>query len=61
MTSATWTATAPATTATDIATIAKPKFAYLMRFAAVALGVNADKVDEFRGLDLNGNAMWSKK
>jgi len=61
MTSATWTATAPATTTQDIATIAKPKFAYLMRFAAVALGINSDKNDDFRGLDLNGNAMWSKK
>lgn len=62
MTTTTWTSAATTTTATtDIASVAKPKLAYLKRFAAVALGVNADKDDHFRGLDLNGNAMWSKK
>jgi len=61
MTTTTWTSAPTVTATTDIATVAKPKLAYLMRFAAVALGINADKDDHFRGLDLNGNAMWSKK
>ena len=32
----------------------------LVRFATVFFGLNADKPDHFRGLDLNGNAMWSR-
>lgn len=31
----------------------------IKQFTAVLFGVNSDKPDYFRGLDLNGNAMWS--
>jgi hypothetical protein len=58
MTTATFSATAPIT---HIPTFKTPKgLTTLGYFIAVFFGVNADKVDHFRGLDLNGNAMWSR-
>jgi hypothetical protein len=62
MTSMTWTTFTPAATAPIAGVITMPAFATkLARFAAIFLGVNADKDDHFRGLDLNGNAMWSTR
>jgi hypothetical protein len=58
MTTMTFTATAPITT---IPAITLPfGFKKFGRFASVFFGLNADKSDDFRGLDLNGNAMWSR-
>ena len=57
MTTATFTATAPVT---PIPSFAAPKgLKSFGRFLTVFFGLNADKNDHFRGLDLNGNAMWS--
>ena len=59
MTSMTFTAPAPTGT---IPAITLPfGFKKFGRFVAVFFGVNADKCDHFRGLDLNGNAMWSRQ
>ena len=54
----TFTATAPINT---IPAITLPfGFKKFRRFASVFFGLNADKSDDFLGLDLNGNAMWSR-
>lgn len=58
MITATFAATA---IATHFPAIKAPKgLKTLTRFIAVFFGANADKDDHFRGLDLNGNAMWSR-
>lgn len=57
MTTATFTATAPVT---NIPSIKVPAgFKKLGHFIAVFFGAYADEAN-FRGLDLNGNAMWSR-
>ena len=60
---ATMTYIAPATafSAAAVTTKARPAFEKFGHFFAVFFGANAVQDSPFRGLDLNGNAMWTHK
>lgn len=59
MTSTTWTSTTIATARPDFGATLMPALKKIGHFLAVCLGVHADTDSNFRGLDLNGNAMWA--
>lgn len=59
MTTVTWTSVNTAFNTTDFAAIVMPPLRTTARYIAIFFGAHAAQDSNFRGLDMNGNAMWA--